>query len=111
MLNAGDGTLGPWMSGRDMLEDELRTFSGEAAEALLYLRHGMVLLTLVVFAFFLGVWFCLHDGCNPTCLNDCHDCFNLLLQVLLLLAVSMMCCPFSRYCTRLPVVLPPRACI
>jgi hypothetical protein len=29
MLNSQDALLGPWMPGRDMLEDELRTFVGE----------------------------------------------------------------------------------
>jgi hypothetical protein len=29
MLNSQDALLGPWLPGRDMLEDELRTFVGE----------------------------------------------------------------------------------
>lgn len=28
MLNSQDALLGPWLPGRDMLEDELRTFVG-----------------------------------------------------------------------------------
>lgn len=35
MLNSQDALLGPWMPGRDMLEDELRTFVGEAFVAAL----------------------------------------------------------------------------
>jgi hypothetical protein len=31
MLNSQDALLGPWLPGRDMLEDELRTFVGEWA--------------------------------------------------------------------------------
>jgi hypothetical protein len=30
MLNSQDALLGPWLPGRDMLEDELRTFVGES---------------------------------------------------------------------------------
>jgi hypothetical protein len=29
MLHSQDALLGPWLPGRDMLEDELRTFVGE----------------------------------------------------------------------------------
>lgn len=29
MLNSQDALLGPWLPGRDMLEDELRTFVGK----------------------------------------------------------------------------------
>jgi hypothetical protein len=33
MLNSQDALLGPWLPGRDMLEDELRTFVGECCRA------------------------------------------------------------------------------
>lgn len=31
MLCSQDAVLGPWLPGRELLEDELRTFSGESA--------------------------------------------------------------------------------
>jgi hypothetical protein len=34
MLNSQDALLGPWLPGRDMLEDELRTFVGECGFSL-----------------------------------------------------------------------------